>query len=266
MEFMKNNLGMFCGLPRLGMGAGLRRWAVVLGLVCFGFVTVDVAQAGVYSGGTYSFPTSTTPYDNFVSVNQINTAGWGTVDSITITLTATMVGTASIQNESGVRQTVTSSTFGGILDAYAPDGNVLLDVTAPTTTIYTGQINNGATKSYTSPDGGLTLTETYTISASSLQDGGGTLFSDNGTTAQDVINEFLGGGTVQVELYGIANVGYNATAGMVFSSSANMGGSFSLSYDVVPEPDTWISGALLLGVVGVGAGRSLRRKGNQAVA
>jgi hypothetical protein len=34
----------------------------------------------------------------------------------------------------------------------------------------------------------------------------------------------------------------------------------------VPEPGTWISGALLLGVVGIGAGRSLRRKDNQAVA
>jgi len=40
-------------------------------------------------------------------------------------------------------------------------------------------------------------------------------------------------------------------------------GGWSLGFDVVPEPGTWLSGALLLGLAGVGLGRSLWRKRSQ---
>jgi hypothetical protein len=248
---MKNYSGMFFRLSHLGVGAGLRRWAVVLGLVCFGFVTVDVAQAGLYTQ-TYTLDgLAANNGTGVINVNQMDPTGWGVIDSITFTLTSTQTASMSAYNGNSSSGKITTFEVDGDVAVTFVDGTLVeifptdIAVSYPTTSKYT--VNAGQTVYWT-----------------------GVLGSDNDSgvlnSSSPGFSDFIGNGTVSATIGSDATVGFNGPTGFVPLSSATVDTVLTVTYDIVPEPGTWVSGALLLGVMGVGAGRSLRRKGNQAVA
>jgi len=264
---MRKNWGMFFGLQRLGTGggslvvskplaaqksfvAGVRRWAVVLGLAGATFGGISVVQAGIITppASPYSFTPGPTPYSQTINVDQINLAPGQQLISITLTLTVTMSGSGSVVNTTLKALKVFADTKQtGDVTASLSDTTVL-DEAFPTVHPIGSDttISANSELDFNGVNGTATVTDTYTTSG--------------------LIDQFVGNGQINVNIAGDSSTLFDGQTGLTFSSSDVIYGTFAISYDVVPEPSTWISGALLLGVAGVGAGCSLWRKRNQAAA
>jgi hypothetical protein len=241
MEFMKNDLGMFFRLSRLGVGAAV---LAVAGTLQASVLVSDSGAVSLVSDGSggYTATVSVSQFDpSLGTLTGVDIQCILTINNIVVTLynnTASSVsGKATF---SILANSFTSTADLGGADASGADF----------TTLYSSG-NLTVPKNGSQQWGPVTKTDEQDYSTSS--DG------------------YVGSGTINTT-FDTGLAGGTSLIGDNYSSVFSVGNiTFEeiVTYDytsLVPEPSTWISGALLLGVVGLGAGRSLRRKGNQAVA
>ena len=83
---------------------------------------------------------------------------------------------------------------------------------------------------------------------------------NNTITDSSIIGLFQGSGSVGVKMKAVVVNNMQFDADLTISTSDTVGGYFTISYDVVPEPATWVSAGLLVGFVVVGSARKALRK------
>jgi hypothetical protein len=222
-------------------------------LVCLVLGFSPKTMANLIITDTYTIPSAQQPYLYIVTANQRNYAfgtGAGQVDKIIFTIVGNISTGGSVVNPTAGDLQVYLLAQTATIKATTQAGTVLLS-DRPVATV----IND--------PDPGYTV---YANTTYDFSDVTGTLTANKTYTTGSVVNQFLGTGTVNVTNSASSISSWTADTGLNYNTTDLIWGQFKVSYDVVPEPGTWISGALLLGVAGVGAGRSLWRKRSQTAA
>jgi hypothetical protein len=251
----------------------MRNKFILSGLACLtlGLAPRALADVLVSVNGDQEFPSLSNPtplsgsttYNTTLYVQQVTPDAGYYVDYITFTINAIMTGAGSASNPTGVNQTFhKQSAQDGEVSASLAGGTVLNDV-LPTVHPSANDVvvTPGTTWSFSGVTGSASETSTYNFSSS--QDAVG-----NPISGTALMNDFIGGSTVPVNITGTSLTAYLLDTGLSDTSSDKINVTLDVQVweaQVVPEPATWMSAALLFGVVGLSTGRSLWRKRGQVV-
>jgi len=190
-----------------------------------------------------SFLPGNTTYNTTLNVTPLNPSGWGYVDAITYTVSYTFVSYGSAYNSSSSRPqyVYADSKIKGDIVFTDPASNLLLESTP---------VNH--------PFSSDTLLATY----QTLMFGITNSFSDYQViTDSGIISAFTGSTNVPVNLKATARNVFDVDGNVTIPTSTTLVyGDLLVSYDVVPEPSTWISASMLLFFLGGTAGRSYWRQ------
>ena len=201
-------------------------------------LATQAARSSIYSlTYNYSFPSGdAASYSNAVYVAQLNLSGSDYVVDVIYNFTGSITGSGSVKNTSTSGKTVfASSSQGADLTATVnATGDVVNEIFQ---TVHPFSVNTSIPAKSTNSFSGVV----------------GSFNINNIITDPSVIANFLG-------IQSGSTTGFSGSTGLSYDSSVTVVGTFSITYDVVPEPATWLSAGLLVGFVVVGSTRSLLRK------